>query len=266
MKCFANRNNRNKMRLWVLVLAGSLIGGGVPEFAEAGKLVLEISGTGEVAFVGAFQRWDADGSLRRPVNPKAKIDVPEVDATARKSGADQWVFDKLPTGRYELVILLNPKVRIEGWTFAPVLEFDPFFAPDDPVEDEEARKWIEKDIAQSRHYENKVVPLVLGGDARAVRILMMLLRDLPTSYEAEMPGAATLRFEIWQYTWKYGGWVKERRTRVIHRIIMPRDQLRQWTWVWDPKLGNIQVDGTPVTIQYSLPDLQSRKLQGLYPY
>ena len=238
-----------------------------PDLATAGKLTVEISGPAEeVEFVGAFQRWDEDGNLRRPVNPKAKIDAPEVDAVAKRTGNNVWVFENLPPGRYELVIMLRGKKRIEGWTYAPVLEFDPFLPPTAKVEDEEDRAWIEKDIRNSRHYENKVVPLAMGGNEKVVRVLMMLLRDLPTSYEAEMPGAATLRFEIWQYTWRYGGWVKERRTRVFHRIIMPRDQLRQWTWIWDPQLGDIRIANTPVTLKYQLPDLTSRTLPGLYPY
>lgn len=235
--------------------------------ALAGKLTVEITGPADqVQFVGGFQRWDSDGNLRRPVNPKARIDAPEVDAVAKKSGPRMWTFDNLPAGRWELVLLLEGKKRIEGWTYAPVLEFDPFFPPTATVADEEDRTWIQEDIRRSRHYENKVEPLAMGGDEKAIRVLMMLLRDLPTSYESEMPGAATLRFEIWQYTWRYGGWVKERRTRVFHRIIMPRDQLRQWTWVWDPKLGNIELTTTPMTIRYELPDLSTRPLPGLYPY
>lgn len=235
--------------------------------APAGRLVVEISGPADqVQFVGAFQRWDADGNLRRPVNPKARIDAPEVDAVAKQTGPNTWTFDNLAPGRWELVIMLQGKKRIEGWTYAPVLEFDPFFPPTATVEDEDDRQQIEKEIRNSRHYENKVVPLAMGGNDKAIRVLMMLLRDLPTSYEAEMPGAATLRFEIWQFTWRYGGWVKERRTRVFHRIIMHRDQLRQWTWVWDPKLGDIQVGSAPQKIVYQLPDLSTRPLPGLYPY
>lgn len=235
--------------------------------ASAGRLTVEIVGPADqVQFVGAFQRWDEDGNLRRPVNPKAKIDAPEVDAVAKRTGRSTWTFDNLQAGRWELVLLLEGKKRIEGWTFAPVLEFDPFFPPTATVPDEEDRRWIEEDIRRSRHYENKVVPLAMGGDEKAIRVLMMLLRDLPTSYEADFPGAATLRFEIWQYTWRYGGWVKERRTRVFHRIIMHRDELRQWTWVWDPKLGNIELTSAPKKLEYTLPDLSTRALPGLYPY
>jgi hypothetical protein len=232
---------------------------------EAAQVTIDLGDVQGVAFVGAFNRWDIDGNHRRLPNPKAKIDVPEVDATATNAGNNKWVFNDLKPGSYDLVIMGPGKVRIEGWTFVPVLEFDPFFPPDATV-DEEARQWIDKDIRSSRHYENKVVPLYMGGDDKVIRILVMLIRDKPTSYESEMPGAATMRFEVWQYTWRYGGWVKERRTKVLHRVILPRGDLRQWTWVWDSRLGGIEVKDSPVTVEYKPPKLSERKLKGLYPY
>jgi hypothetical protein len=218
-----------------------------------------------VTLVGAFQRWDIDGNHRRPVNPKAKIDVPEVDATAKPSGEGTWVFDDLEPGQYDLVIMTEGRTRIEGFTYPPVLEFDPFFPPDASAE-EEVRDFITEDIRKSRHYENKVEPLYLGGDDKTIRVLVMLIRDKPTSYEATMPGAATMRFEVWQYDWRYGAWVKHKRTKVLHRVILIRSELRQWTWLWDPKLGGIQVDAAPVTVTYRMPTRADAKLQGLRPY
>jgi hypothetical protein len=232
---------------------------------QAAKVTVDLGNAQGVTFVGAFQRWDTDGNLRKPVNPKAKIESPEVDAAATDAGSGKWVFENLPPGKYDLVILGPGRTRIEGWQFAPVLEFDPFLSADAEPE-EDAREFIVDDVRKSKHYENKVVPLYLAGDDKVVRILVMLIRDLPTSYEGEMPGAATMRHEIWQYTWNYGSWVKEKRTRVMDRVILPRDELRQWTWVWDPKLGGIEVKQTPVTIRYKIPDLAERELQGLYPY
>ena len=233
--------------------------------ARAAKLTVDLGDVEGVTFVGAFNRWDMDGNHRRPVNPKAKIDAPEVDAIATRTGENQWVFEDLEKGTYDLIIMGPGQVRIEGWTYAPVLEFDPFLPPDATV-DEEVREWIDKDIRNSRHYENKVVPLHFGGDDKVARTLVMLIRDKPTSYESQMPGAATMRFEIWQYAWKYGGWVKDRRTKVLHRVILPRGELRRWTWVWDPQLGGIEVKNNPVTVDYQAPKLSERKLKGLYPY
>jgi hypothetical protein len=75
-----------------------------------------------------------------------------------------------------------------------------------------------------------------------------------------------MRHEVWQYDWKYGGWVKNKRTRVLDRILMQVSGLRQWTWVWDPKLGGIEVKKDPITIEYDLPQPGDKRLKGLYPY
>ena len=163
------------------------------------------------------------GPGRQPsphADPKAKIDAPAVDAKADDAGGGRWVFQKLPKGKYDLVILAKDRRRVEGFQYVPVKEFDPFFPPDASV-DAEAREFIVDDIGKSQHYENKVEPLYLGGDKKAVRVLVMLLRDKPTSYEGDFPGAATIRHEIWQYSWNYGGWQKEKRTKVMDRVDPP---------------------------------------------
>jgi hypothetical protein len=250
-----------------------------PRASFAAKVTVDIKSPQNVTFVGALHRWDQDGNLLKKINPKAKIDVPEVDYAAEKvgrlskssheEGATQWVFKDLPAGKYDLVILADPRTRVEGFEFAPVLEFDPFY-PGTATVDEEAREAIVDHIKKSPQYENKVEPLYLGqgkGEHQPVRVLMMLIRDKPTSYEGEFPGAATLRFEIWQYSWNYGGWAKERRTKVMHRVILHRDELRKWTWLWDPKLGAIEVKQSPLTIEYEIPAASTeKKLKGLYPY
>jgi len=232
---------------------------------QAAQVTVEIAGSQGVTFVGALNRWDMDGNPRHLPNSKAKIDVPEVDAVAKNVGAGRWVFENLPPGKYDLVLMGRDRLRIEGWEYAPVLDFDPFFPPD-ATTDEQTAKWIADDISNSRHYENKVVPLRMGGDDKAVRILIMLIRDQKTSYEGHLAGAATMRFELWQYDWRYGGWVKNARTQVMHRVMSTRDELRQWTWVWDPKLGAIEVKTSPVTIEYEMPKLPDENIKGLYPY
>ena len=264
-------------RVSCIVLA--LLACAAPPAASAAKVTLDLKNAQNVTFVGAFHRWDQDGNLRKKVNPKAKIDAPEVDYTATKvgrlskssheEGPTQWVFKDLPAGKYDLVILAHERIRIEGFEFAPVLEFDPFY-PGTATVDEEARESIADHIKKSPQYENKVEPLYLGqgkGENQPVRILMMLIRDKVTSYESDFPGAATMRFEIWQYTWQYGGWAKDRRTRVMHRVILHRDELRKWTWLWDPKLGAVEVKKAPLAIEYEMPGTSAeKKLKGLYPY
>ena len=168
------------------------------------------------------------------------------------------------------MILAKDRLRIEGFQYAPVKEFDPFISPN-AAPDDETRDFIIDDISKSPHFENKVLPLYLAGNEKTARALVMLIRDKPTSFENESPGAGTIRHEIWQYSWNYGGWQKEKRTRVMDRALLPRDELRKWTWLWDPKLGGIEVKNQTVNFKYDLHDLPSTSgtataLKGLYPY
>ena len=243
-----------------------LFSGILSSSASAADLTVELGNSQNVTFVGAIQRWDQNGNHRKLPDPKAKIDAPVVDATARRNNGDKWLFNDLPPGKYDLILLAKDRIRIEGFQYVPVKEFDPFFSPDAAV-DEETRDFIVDDIKKSTHYENKVVPLYLAGDRKAVRVLVMLIRDKPTSFEGESPAAATIRHEIWQYTSNYGAWQKEKRTKVMDRILMHRDQLRKWTWLWDPKLGGIEVKDQPVSVKYDLPKSGALQLlKGLYPY
>ena len=254
------------MRLTTIVHAMVLVLAVLTLPAGAADLTIKLSGAEKIRFVGAFQRWDMDGNPTRLVNPKAKIDQPEVDAAANDTGGGKWVFKNLKPGKYDVVLMGEDRLRIEGWEYAPVLEFDPFLPATATVEDASVREYIVDHIKKSRHYENRVVPLNLGGDSKSVRILMMLIRDQQTSYEGEFPGAATMRFEIWQYDNQYGGWTKNRRTRVMHRVLLDRDELRKWTWLWEPKLGAVEVNSDDVTIDYAVPSRTENATQGLRPY
>lgn len=231
--------------------------------AEAARVTVKLSGGDQIVLVGAMHRWDQDGSALKAVNKDAVIDKPEADVLATKQADGSWLFKDLKPGRYDLVLLGSNKLRIEGFEFAPVLEFDPFI-PGTGTCDEEARAFIDGDIRKSEHYENKVEPLYMAGDQKVIRVLVQLIRDKPTSYT---PGAGTMRHEIWQYTWNYGGWVKERRTRVLDRHLMQVSELRTWTWLWEPKLGGIQVERKPLVIRYDVPEHPDpATLKGLYPY
>ncbi len=217
--------------------------------------------------VGALERWDQDGNPRRMVDPKARIDAPAIDHAARQLTAGTWVFADLPAGRYDLVILAEPNVRIEGFHYPPVLEFDPILVQGTPPASS-IQKVIVEQIAAERHYENKVSPLYLAGDERQVRVLVQLLRDKPTSFDGQLgQQAATLRHEVWQFTNRYGGWSKEKRTRVFDRILMPLADLRKWTWVWDARLGGIEVNDGDRVVEYSMPARRDEaSTRGLRPY
>jgi hypothetical protein len=84
---------------------------------------------------------------------------------------------------------------------------------------------------------------------------VQLVRDRETSYDAEYGApVATIRHEVWRYTNRHGGWVKEKSTRVLDRVLLPRAELRRWTWVWEPRPGGIGVAEKSITIRYRLPE------------
>jgi hypothetical protein len=231
--------------------------------SQAGDVAVKLTNGKGVTLVGAIQRWDEDGNHRKIPDTQAKINAPAVDVRAEDKGNGRWIFKKLPPGIYDLVILADHR-RFEGFQYAPIKEFDPFLPPSGVVE-EDASDFILDDIKSSQHYENKIEPLYLSGNKKIVRILVMLIRDKPTTY-TDVPNAATIRHELWQYTWNYGGWQKEKRTKVMDRILMPREELRKWTWLWDIKLGGLEVGNTPMHFKYTLPTSSDKELKGLYPY
>src|SRR3989339_400772 len=97
-----------------------------PSAARGAKVTVNLGPSGgNVSFVGAMHRWDEDGNPRRQVNPRQKIDAPEADAAAVKESEGKWVFEDLRPGKYDLVILARDRLRVEGWQYAPVLDFDP---------------------------------------------------------------------------------------------------------------------------------------------
>jgi len=262
--------------LWTaLVLAGTALGAWQP--AVAGKVTVELTNGDNVTAVGAVCRFDDEGNalykfskIAYDANAKLKGDDPGtphfMNASAVKEGSSRWVFKSLPKGKHDLIIVGKPsRLRIEGWYYAAVLEFDPAFPPTATAEDE-VREDILGQISRQQHYENIVKPLYLGGDKEAVRVLVMLIRDKATTL-TDFAGAATMRHEIWQFSFQHGGWTKEKRTRVLDRSLMNVDELRKWTWVWDPKLGGIEVKNSPITIKYDVTaGIADKKLQGLYPY
>ncbi len=262
-----------------------------------GDLTVRITGDdSDITFFGAFYHWDADGLPKKAdgsaylPDTKEKIDAPYADGRAVRVKPGEWLFEKLPAGTYDLILIkAGQRLRLEGYRFAPVLDFDPFLPPDakvlrdveedgvikEQVDDKESRDFVEHEITSAPHYENKVVPVALGGSYKKgqekpkfIRAVVMLLRDETTTYEGDMAGAATLRFEIWEFADKTGTYVKNRKTHVMRRIILTRDEVRKWTWLWDPALGNIEVPQSGgKTVEYALPDPEkSPELKGLRPY
>ncbi len=239
-----------------------------PGPSSAGELIVDLGKSQDITLVGAIRRWDEDGASRFPVDPSAKIENPRVDGRAQPGPEGRWVFSDLADGPYDLVICTKSRIRVEGFRYPPLREFDPFLSSDARSPDDETRDEIGREIATARHYENKVAPLYWASNGeKQVRILVQLVRDRPTSFDAEFGApVATVRHEIWQYTRSYGSWTKDRRTEVLDRILLTREEFRRWTWVWDPRLGGIKVGRKPVTIAYRLPTkFDPQTVRGWFP-
>lgn len=255
-------------RICVPAVCISLLAPLTSPFSYGRDLIVKLRNGEDVVFVGAMQRWDVDGNPIKPIDAKAKVNHPAVTAEAKRHGKQTWIFSKLPAGRYDLVLLKKDRIRIEGFHYPPILEFDPILPAKGREPEEEARQWIVREIAKGRYYENKVSALHLAGDARQIRVFVQLVRDEPTSYDGEVGyPVATVRHEVWQYTFRYGTWTKEKATRVFDRILLPRKEWSQWTWIWDPQLGGIEIGADPRPMEVDLPARHDAKSgKGWFPF
>jgi len=234
--------------------------------SQAGELTISVAPDSRVASIGVVRRFDENGTLARPVNPKAKFEAPYYDQVISRGSAH---FQNLLPGTYDAIVFLKDGTRLEGYHWPIFNEFDD---PDDPAfatpPPDEVVQFLKDKIAGTRYYENKVTPLVFAGDEKHVRVLMQLLRDRKTSYDKKFGApVATLRYEVWQFTNQYGGWVRDKHSKVLHRLLDSVANMRTKTWLWDRKLGGWKVtpDRAAMTVSYEIPaDLTA--LPGLKPY
>jgi hypothetical protein len=250
-------------RCWVVVgiwLANLVAGGSV----TAGDLVVSVTPANRVARLGVVRRFDDEGALVRPVDPKAQFDAPYLDFVSESSPAR---FENLPAGIYDIIMFLDHGTRLEGFHWPMFGEFED---PEEPAfqhpPSDEVGEIIREQIAQNRYYENKVTPLALAGDDEHVRVLMQLLRDEKTSFDAQFGAPVdTLRYEVWQFTNHFGGWTRDKGAKVLHRILDARDRMNTRTWLWDRALGGIRItdDGDPVRLAYELDETTLKGLVGL---
>ncbi len=250
----------NVPRVALLVLMMS------PGRLSAGELAVTIEPAERVARVAVVRRFNLDGTPARKVDPKAKFESPHCDGSTNGHEAR---FRDLQPGVYDVIVFLKDGTRLEGYHWPPFGEFDdpdlPAFKTPPP---EDVAELIREKIAGTRYHENKVTPLALAGSEKQVRVLMQLLRDRKTSFDAEFGApVATLRYEIWQYTNHFGGWTRDRHSKVLHRILDAKSNVRKRTWLWDPQLGGLRVSRTNAgqKLTYRIPR-NLKSLPGLHPY
>jgi len=69
----------------MIAAAGIVVSAWSP--ARDGALVVDLGKAVDISMVGAVERWDEDGKPRFPVDSKAKIAEPRVDARAVRQGS-----------------------------------------------------------------------------------------------------------------------------------------------------------------------------------
>lgn len=236
------------------------------DLCHAGELIVSIEPGEQVARVGIARRFHPDGTLARKVDPKAKFESPYTD---RESAGNSARFEKLPAGTYDVIIFLKNGTRLEGYHWPIFNEFDD---PEDPVFDtpppKEIEEYLREKIAATSYYENKVTPLAFAGGEDQVRVLMQLLRDDKTSFDQQFGApVATLRYEIWQFNNNFGGWTRDKHSKVLHRILDAKSNVRKKEWLWVRELGGhtLREDDSSIQLKYRLPK-QTKTLPGLHPY
>ena len=230
---------------------------------SAGELSVTIEPASRVASVGVVRRFADDGTLVRPVDPKAQFEAPYRDSVSTSVPA---TFSNLKNGTYDLIIFLKDGTRLEGFHIPPFDELDEVgdvkFSEPPP---QEVQDQIVKLIKNSQYYENKVTPLFLRGQDEHVRVLMQLLRDQPTSFDTEYGApVATVRYELWQFTNRFGTWSRDRKSKVLHRVLESKDKLTKRRWLWSSELGGFTItnESPQQKMMYHLPERQE-ELPGL---
>src|SRR5208337_5678170 len=71
----------------VLLIAAAGIAVSAWSPVRAGDLIVDLGKAVDISMVGAVQRWDEEGKPRFPVDPKAKIAEPRVNARAVRQGS-----------------------------------------------------------------------------------------------------------------------------------------------------------------------------------
>lgn len=255
----------------------------------------------KVRLIAAYNRKEA-------INPKAKMDVPETPFKGQIDERGYFQIGDLPEDTYDLVLLTTDGARIEGFHLTLSREHeeleegmaDQYEDADAPDEDdleeneveldetgkpipkkpkdpnreipEEVEEALTKHIRKMELYENKHRPLYMIGNKRRATVLMELVRDRFTTFDADPANPfkapiATVRYEIWQFTNWHGGWTRDQEFKLLHRIIMAKEDFRKQTWIWEKSLGGLVVKkgAKPAYVEYQIPERYDPR-KGLTPY
>ena len=115
-------------------------------------------------------------------------------------------------------------------------------------------KWLIDWVDHLKIFENRKRVLDVDGTGERARVLVEKIRDKPTSLPVKEP-TAFWRIEIFDFRKYYGGWSKEKYT-VIVRQKVPIRTFRTYRWMFEKRLGGIDVNAVGVTpvATYEVPE------------
>jgi len=210
----------------------------------------------QARMTAVYLRRDAPAGAKEEPPKKVPLkdeERPQVSDTLLGLISLMRVRDRLPRD-YDLVI----DVRGGKAGAITVEPLSPEMTPAD-------RKWLTDWVNNLKIFENKKRVLEIEGTSKQARVLVEKLRDKPTTLAAKEP-MAIWRVEIFDFRKYYGGWTKE-KYHVIVRERVPIRRFRTYRWVFEKRLGGIQVGADSVTTvpEYEIPD-KLDAARGRVPY
>jgi len=137
--------------------------------------------------------------------------------------------------------------------------------PVSPGMTEKDREWIVNWVNQLKIFENKKRVLDLDGTGDRARVLVLKVRDEPTTLPTQEP-TAFWRIEILDFKKYYGGWSSEKSTVVVREQV-PIRKFRTYKWMFEKRLGGIRAAEGAVSVvpDYNVPETLDAT-RGLVPY
>ncbi|MHC4250973.1 MAG: hypothetical protein ACYS9X_17770, partial [Planctomycetota bacterium] len=105
------------------------------------------------------------------------------------------------------------------------------------------REAITKRVLTMRTFENQKHVLAIDGAGARAKALVKLVRTNPTSYDGEYgERVAIFRWEVWNFRKRTGSWVRERKSKVLRRFLVPKRKMDEVRWDFRPDLGGVDVE------------------------
>jgi len=187
------------------------------------------------------------------------------DTGAKIEGIDLHVAEETDQGTGEEETLFDYVIETKKFTVKN-LDTSKFLEEGQEVTEQEKddltrrylhfEKLLERinDVCKVSRFENKIRALYVHGMRKHARVFIEMGRDKAFYNSGDK---VTWRVEIWDFLWKGDVWDNPNKMQLtVERAKIPVMDFRKMTWVFDPRLGAIEVvGGADVTeFNYRLPD------------